>query len=277
MNSLLELIDETLQFKYFDGAITPLRQPHTTGWRTLPYLVTAQAEGKGMLEVAGMRPLTGFGGSAICVPAGVRHCCTLRSKRGLSRWSCVTYTILGGIDIFALLKAPLVITGVAARRMGEINAELSRLKAVPALSLPQIVQRKQLGLAMFATILSRSTLRPEHDQLVLDVRRLAPVFEFISQNLQRPIGVQELARCAHLSVARFHVVFKRSAGVAPNRYVQNARIQRAQELLLSTDLSVSEIATQVGIVDPFFFSRAFKKRSGISPSGYREQVPMKLV
>src|SRR4029077_16238330 len=133
------------------------------------------------------------------------------------------------------------------------------------LSLQQIVRRKELGMAMFGIILEKSTLRAEDDQLVLDSRRLAPVFEYIRQNLQQPIGVNDLAQRAHLSVARFHVVFKRHAMVSPNRYVQNLRIQRAQELLISTDLSVAEIAAQVGINDPFFFSRAFKKRSGISP------------
>jgi len=273
--SLLDLIDDSLQFKYVDGDVTPLRRPHTTGWRTLPYLVTAQAEGKGSLEVSGRRPLVGFEGTAICVPAGVYHRCTLLSKRGLSRWSCTTYSILGGIDIFSLLDAPLVISGKAAQRIGEINAELSELKS--ALSLQQLVRRKELGIAMLATILEHSTLRSEHDQWVLESRRFTPVFEYIRQDLDRSISVGDLAQRAHLSVARFHVVFKRYTGLSPNRYVQNLRIQRSQELLISTDLSISEVAQQVGIADPFFFSRMFKKRSGISPSLYRAQVARQLV
>jgi AraC-like DNA-binding protein len=277
LNSLLDLIDETLQFRYFDGAVTPLTLPHTTGWRTLPYLVTAEGEGRGSLEVAGRRPLIGYGGTAICVPAGVFHCCTMSSKRGLSRWSCTTYTILGGIDLFTLLDAPLIISGKAARRIGEINAELSEIKKSTQPTLPQRVRRKELGISMFAAILEKSSLRSEHAQLVQDSRRLSPVCQFIRENLDQTIGVDDLARRAHLSVARFHVVFRRYAGVSPNRYVQNVRVQRAQELLLSSDLSVSEVAEQVGVEDPFFFSRMFKKRTGLSPSYYRAQISRRLV
>lgn len=52
-------------------------------------------------------------------------------------------------------------------------------------------------------------------------------------------------------------------------YIASLRIERAKELLLSTDTTVSEIGAQVGYDDPRYFSRIFQKSTGESPRAYR--------
>ncbi|GAA3404087.1 AraC family transcriptional regulator [Paenibacillus hodogayensis] len=65
-------------------------------------------------------------------------------------------------------------------------------------------------------------------------------------------------------------VFKKYAGTTIHHYIQQLRVQRAQHLLLHSDKSVKTIALEVGFHEPFYFSRIFKKISGISPQHYRE-------
>ncbi|MNH45343.1 HTH-type transcriptional activator Btr [compost metagenome] len=59
--------------------------------------------------------------------------------------------------------------------------------------------------------------------------------------------------------------------MGPAEYLLNYRINRAQKILFTSDVPVQQIAETVGIADPFYFSRVFKKQVGISPTEYREK------
>lgn len=270
--AMLSLIEERLDAIYHAGDVTPIAQPHSTGWRTLPFMVNAYVTGSGMLEIGGRGARLCPSGHALCVPAGVLHRGTLRSPRGISRWSHVSFLILGGIDVFSLLDCPPIFHGKEARRLGEINTELAALASAATPTLEHLATKRSLAFALLATIARVSTWRAGTDRLVLDSQRLSPVFAAIQKNLNSRIRVENLAEAAFLSVPRFHVVFRKATGMAPYVFVQSQRLKRAQELLLSTDLSIAEIAAQTGQRDPFFFSRTFKKQCRMSPTEYRKTV-----
>lgn len=80
------------------------------------------------------------------------------------------------------------------------------------------------------------------------------------------------AYASSLGIGRttFYGKLKGIVGCSPNEYVRILRMKRAAELLLTTDLNVSEIGFQVGINDPFYFSKCFKSSFGKSPSQYRK-------
>ena len=59
-------------------------------------------------------------------------------------------------------------------------------------------------------------------------------------------------------------------GYAPKEYLRVMRMKKAAELLLKTDVTVAEVAYQVGINDPFYFSKCFKAQFGVSPSAYQK-------
>ncbi|WP_320978197.1 two-component regulator propeller domain-containing protein [Bacteroides sp.] len=69
----------------------------------------------------------------------------------------------------------------------------------------------------------------------------------------------------------FYGKLKSIVGCAPSEYVRILRMKKAAELLLTTDLNIAEIGFQVGINDPFYFSRCFKKSFGKSPLQYRKE------
>ena len=222
---LLKIIEGTLEFRYECGDVTEMIAPHTTGWRTLPYLMTASADSRGMVEVAGRGKILGKRNDAICIPPGIHHNCTLLEKRGVSRWSCTTFTVFGGIDLFSLLETQLTLQGAAAVRIAEINTELAQLSRENSQTLQPLARRKTLGFSMLEIIAAQSKWR-EQNPLVRDTQRLLPVLAFIHQNAGKRIRVEDLARRAHLSVARFHAVFREGTGVAPQQYMLRMRIRK---------------------------------------------------
>ncbi|MGW6455292.1 helix-turn-helix transcriptional regulator [Streptomyces sp. NPDC055078] len=84
-----------------------------------------------------------------------------------------------------------------------------------------------------------------------------------------PLDLDAVA--AHAGYSRFHFVraFKAAYGRTPGQYLSHRRIERAEEMLRTADLSVTEICTLVGFSSLGTFSTRFKKQTGLTPSEYR--------
>ncbi|MCQ2399423.1 MAG: AraC family transcriptional regulator, partial [Clostridia bacterium] len=84
--------------------------------------------------------------------------------------------------------------------------------------------------------------------------------------------------CDQLAINKFYVskLFKEYLGTTPVRYVIEKRIEYAKRLLKTTDLSVKEIAENVGYGDSYHFSKLFKKEVGVSPKSFRENLTVTI-
>lgn len=100
--------------------------------------------------------------------------------------------------------------------------------------------------------------------------RIRKAAEHATARLGQPIGVEELARVAGLSVSRFSHAFRAETGLPPREYLERQRIARARQLLELTDLPVKTVSADVGFASEFYFSLRFKKHVGQSPSDYRK-------
>ena len=83
------------------------------------------------------------------------------------------------------------------------------------------------------------------------------------------LSVESVCTHLHLSPAYFSTLFKREEGMSFTAYVTNVRMERAVELLQTTEDKTYVIAAKVGYTEPNYFSYVFKKQYGISPSKYR--------
>ena len=102
---------------------------------------------------------------------------------------------------------------------------------------------------------------------------IAAALALLRSNHTRTLALSELAKAAHMSPFHFGRRFKQSTGFTPMEYLEKFRISRAQELTLSQPgMSFKEIATASGFGDAAYFSRIFRKRTGVSPREYRRNL-----
>lgn len=91
----------------------------------------------------------------------------------------------------------------------------------------------------------------------------------IRERFWEPLTLEELARSVSLSKFHFLRVFTRVTGVTPGRFLCAVRVQEAKRLLLSTSLTVADIAARVGYSGPGSFTRRFTELVGLSPTQFR--------
>jgi AraC family transcriptional regulator len=90
---------------------------------------------------------------------------------------------------------------------------------------------------------------------------------------RRPIPLTEIGRIVHLSPGRVQRVFSRIVGESPDRYQRRVRLDRAAELLTTTDRAIIDIAFLVGFGSHEAFTRAFRLRYRTTPRQYRNGAP----
>ena len=95
------------------------------------------------------------------------------------------------------------------------------------------------------------------------------VVRYLNGNFQRQIRLEELARMAAMSENSLLHHFSGMIGTTPMKYLTRLRIRYAAELLHNTDMPVAEVAESAGFADPAYFSRAFRRETGLAPLDYR--------
>ncbi len=91
----------------------------------------------------------------------------------------------------------------------------------------------------------------------------------IREALESPLTIQEIAEELGVSYSNFRKLFKEYTGLSPATYQQDLKLQRAKELLSTTDMSIKEIAYQLNFDSPDYFSAKFKIKTGRKPSEMR--------
>ena len=88
--------------------------------------------------------------------------------------------------------------------------------------------------------------------------------------VETEFSVDDYANLMGLGRTVFYKKVRGVTGYSPNEYLRVIRLKKAAELLLTEDLTVSEISYKVGINDPRYFSKCFKNQFGIAPSVYQK-------
>ncbi|MDQ0877824.1 AraC-like DNA-binding protein/mannose-6-phosphate isomerase-like protein (cupin superfamily) [Paenibacillus sp. V4I3] len=92
---------------------------------------------------------------------------------------------------------------------------------------------------------------------------------YMNDRLEDSIKLPELAKHTGLSKQHLILLFKEETGFPPIEYFLRMKIQKAAQMLSLTGQSIKEVAANIGITDPYYFSRLFKKMTGSSPTAYR--------
>ena len=93
--------------------------------------------------------------------------------------------------------------------------------------------------------------------------------EAMEADLDKEITIARLAHDCRLSASQFARAFRQSTGCTPHRWLLQRRVERAQDLLLTSDKTLAEIASSCGFFDPSHLTRAFGQTVGTSPGLWR--------
>jgi len=99
--------------------------------------------------------------------------------------------------------------------------------------------------------------------------QLERVVEYLDAHLPKRVDLAHLAALAGLSQSHFSRAFKASTGMAPYRWQLDARIRRAQALLIDTSASLDDVAEATGFADAVHFGRTFRKLTGATLAAWR--------
>ena len=103
-------------------------------------------------------------------------------------------------------------------------------------------------------------------------RTISKTLEYINSNLSDDLPLEKLADLANFNKTYFHKVFKASTGKTLHEYIEDRRIKKSINLLISTDMTLTEIAYECGFSSQSYFSYAFKRRTGLTPRDYAKSI-----
>ena len=174
---------------------------------------------------------------------------------------------------------PSVLAGLRRRDPG-VRAEGEALRAIDraARALPRgdangaDPARTHLALAYLAAFLGGGVVGGRGEPIRPLPPPLAAMRALVVAEHARPLRLRELAAAASVTPSHLVRLCRRELGVTPMQLLRDVRVDEAAELLRHTGLSVKEVADRVGFGDASHFSRAFKRRRGVSPRGYRERM-----
>jgi len=101
-------------------------------------------------------------------------------------------------------------------------------------------------------------------------RAVKQAIAYIQQNYTRPISRWEIAEAVGVSEDYLSRVFSRELNISPWDYLNRYRVLQSKHLLLNTADTIGAIAHRMGFKDQAYFSRIFRKGTGMSPQGFRE-------
>lgn len=160
----------------------------------------------------------------------------------------------------------------AARLVAEMGGEIEQV--VPELNSIETILantgtldqlREQTQKILFGALAFRDGQTTRHYTVVIQQAR-----DFIEQHYADPgLSLNQVAAQVNLSSSHFSAVFSQEAGQTFKDHLTEVRLRRAKELLRTTSLRSTEIADAVGYNDPHYFSYVFRKRTGLSPTEFR--------
>lgn len=232
------------------------------------YLIHHVLRGKGYFETRGKTYHLKSGDTFLIYPN--MEACYRADKE--DPW---TYTWVGfaGTDAFYLLNhtdfsedSPVLEQAAISE---EIERKISKVYEAKGNTFYDAVSMTGELYSMMAMLMKNSSA--ETKQKNLQTSHVEQAVRYIAEHYSYPITVEDIAGYTGVCRSYLYRMFQKVLKKSPKDYVEEYRIRQACQLLSETDLPITTIAHSVGYEDNLYFSKAFKKCKGLTPSEYRKR------
>jgi AraC-like DNA-binding protein len=233
------------------------------------YLLLYILEGSCIIKNQSGESATLEAGTIVLFPPGVQH----YSSVGENRLFCFGLSFSGHfIDV--LIRNMHIINGQYSK-IG-INEQL--MSKFHDFINDMLTFRKQdhahIGGAFLELLGAVNTAMIQSDNPVAEDgatnQQITKAAQYIRKRYNLELNIRDVADVAGYSVSWFEHLFRNQYHMSPVQYHIKQRIDKAKELIQINLLNITEISNAVGFKDPFYFSKVFKKETGLPPSSYRK-------
>jgi AraC-like DNA-binding protein len=141
-------------------------------------------------------------------------------------------------------------------------------------SMPEYLKIQSFVIQVVSILIANSKTDTNEDLLIEN--RFSKAIEYINSNYKKQISLKTLASICFMSDNYFHSLFKKSFEITPNNYILQLRMNEAISLLAHSQLSIKEIAEEIGYFDAAYFSRTFSNYFEMSPKQYRNSLELRI-
>jgi AraC-like DNA-binding protein len=220
----------------------------------------------------GKQPKVTFRRRRIRAPLFAESVPTIRAGEGRTGivTACGEVSVGPGVDLFGGLSAPIIEQFDGPDGLRDQFVILLAESARPAMGTRALTEAllKQCLILVLRRMIQRGAAPLPWIMAVSD-DRLARALQAILKRFAEPFTVETLADIAGMSRSSFAARFTEAFGQTPMNLLRAARLRRAHELLVTTDLPVARIAHEVGFAGRSHFSRAFRQMYSVDPSRFR--------
>lgn len=268
---LQKLLDYSLSSRLFSAWRISVDRRHFGGWSSFTSMVLTHLI-DGHLETNFRdRKVEWESGDVLCLqPSVSRRTRIVSGEKAELEGVTIAFESFAGVDPLSFFTVTRLFTGNTAEKLAGLICKLREIKEDSSGNpFATAISGKSLCFQILDVIVSVSEPADDAMARAKGIDRLGPVLEYMTENFRQNLTIGGLAKKASLSRSRFHATFKETLGESPVLYIRRLKLQEASVLLLGTNKSIAEIADEVGLEDPFYFSRIFKNYHGVSPREYR--------
>lgn len=234
------------------------------------YIFFYCASGQGWIEMGNGERFIVTEQSIAFIPADTPHAYGADES---NPWSIYWFHLKGTqvdelMESFGSYNGPLQLALSDADKILELFHQCFDLLSVKAYSVAHQIHISHTMRYMLSFI----GLIPRRKQEEKTLAYIEQAIIYMQERLESTLTLESLVAFTNISKQHLNHLFKQSTGCAPIDYYLRLKMQRACQLLDLTDKSIKEISLSIGLSDPYYFSRLFKKIIGSSPSEYRSKL-----
>jgi LacI family transcriptional regulator, galactose operon repressor len=204
-------------------------------------------------------------------PAGLMACNDMRGQQVLEACRAAAVSVPDEVGVVGVDNDE-VLCDLSDPPLSSVQPDAERVGFEAAALLDRIMAGERPPLAPVLIDPKRVVTRRSTEVFAIEDRQLADAIRFIRNHACGKIDVNLLAKAASLSRSTLERRFARIIGRSPKGEILRVRLDRAKQLLTETDSPLELIAEKIGFEHTAYLSRIFKKKTGITPSGFRFQA-----